>query len=50
MDSITIYPRGKIYIDRIMALIKENADKINEEEVEVLEPDIQGNKKKKNKK
>lgn len=37
-------------VDRIMALIKENADKINEEEVEVLEPDIQGNKKKKNKK
>ena len=37
-------------VDRIMALIKENADKINEEEVEILEDDIQGNKKKKNKK
>ncbi len=37
-------------VDRIMALIKENADKINEEKVEILEDDIQGNKKKKNKK
>ena len=41
---------SKKQVDRIMALIKENADKINEEKVEILEDDIQGNKKKKNKK
>ena len=36
-------------VDKIMALIKENADKINEEKVEILEDDIQGSKKKKDK-
>lgn len=38
---------SKKQVDKIMAIIKENAEKISGEIIEILEDDIQGNKKRK---